>query len=261
VVAAEIAITQLVRQYEVVRLHEIPQSEGGRLVNFPVPLSLNLKTGAHEESPDVWHNHKGGYYKIATFLVSAALVWYCAFASGFAQAQAPGCQCTFKEAPWEAHGTKAACTAITRKGGTSCEIEFGGVSTDPKIAAQVLGLDRSAYTRDAYKILGQYLQYLMDNKREAMADPKFLSVALPIFMRGAYLRRSLGEADYKQVRSLDSDIINFLDKNSDQVSKVFLGYAQEFSVTIEDANFTVGKGYITVKHPFGFLITRYMPAE
>jgi hypothetical protein len=233
------------------------------LVNFTVPLSLksHSKTGGHEESPDVCHNHKSGYHKIATFLVSAALVWYFASAIGFAQAQAPGCPCTFKEAPWEAYGTKAACTTITRKGGTSCEIEFGGVSADPKIAAQVLGLDPSAYTRDAYKILGQFLQYLMDNKREALAEPKFLSVALPIFMRGAYLRRSLGEVDYKQVRSLDSAIINFLDKYSDQVSKVFLGGAPEFSVTIEDANFTIGRGYITVKHPFGLLITRYMPAE
>ena len=141
----------------------------------------------------MYHNHKSGYHKIATFLVSAALGWYFAFAIGFAQAQAPGCPCTFKEAPWEAYGTKAACTTITRKGGTSCEIEFGGVSADPKIAAQVLGLDPSAYTKDAYEILGQFLRYLRDNKREALAEPKFLSIALPIFMRGAYLRRSLGD--------------------------------------------------------------------
>src|SRR5438552_2137660 len=83
---------------------------------------------------------------IAIFL--AVLGWYVAFAIGFAQAQVPGCPCTFKEAPWEAYGTKAACTTITRKSGTSCEIEFGGVSADPKIAAQVLGLDPSAYTRE-----------------------------------------------------------------------------------------------------------------
>jgi hypothetical protein len=237
--------------------------KGGRSVNSTVSVSLksHSKIGGREEEPAVYHNHNRGCQKIVTILVLTTVSWYFAFAIGFAQAQAPGCSCTFKEAPWESYGTKAACTTITRKGGTSCEVEFGGLSADPKIAAQVLGLDPSAYTRNVYETLGLFLQYLRDNKREALADPKFLSTALPIFMRGAYLRTPHGELNLSQVRSLDSAIIIFADKYSDEVSKVFLGGAKDFSITIEDANFRVGRGYITVRHPFGLLVTRYMPEE
>jgi hypothetical protein len=199
--------------------------------------------------------------KKATFSISAALSCCFVFMTGFAQAQAPSCPCTFKEAPWEAYGTKAACTTITRKGGTSCEIEFGGVSADPKVAEQVLGLKPSEYSAQVYEVLGTFLRYLKDNKREALADPKFLSTALPIFMRGAYLRRPINDDSISQAKSLDSAITTFLGKYSDQVSKVFLGNAPELKVTVNDANFTVGRGYVTVNHPFGFLITRYMPAE
>src|SRR5207248_6549418 len=112
----------------------------------------------------------------------------------------------------------AACTTITRKSGTSCEIEFGGVSADPKIAAQVIGLDQSAYTREVYEVLETFLQLLRDNKREAIAAPKLLSAALPIFMRGAYLRRPLNDDDIKQVRSLDKAITTFAGIYSEQVS-------------------------------------------
>ncbi|MGY3485443.1 hypothetical protein ACVW1C_003326 [Bradyrhizobium sp. USDA 4011] len=209
----------------------------------------------------MWENHNLRRQRIATCLVSAAAGWYFLFDIGIALAQAPGCPCTFKEAPWEAYGTKAACTTITRKSGTSCEVEFGGLGADPKIAAQVLGLDPAVYTRNVYETVGLFLQYLKDNNREALANPKFLSTAVPMFMRGAYLRTPRGDFNLSQVQSLDSAIIIFSEKYSDLVSKVFLGGASEFSTTIGDANFTVGRGYITVKHPFGLLITRYMPAE
>jgi hypothetical protein len=192
----------------------------------------------------------------------AALGLYFAIVVGFAQAQSSICPCSFKEPPWEAYGTKAACTTIIRKGGTSCEVEFGGISTDQKTAAQVLGVNPAEYTGQVYEVLGAFLQYLRNNKREALADPKFLSVALPIFIRGAYLRRPLNDDDVRQARSLDSAIKAFLEKYSDQVSKIFLGNAPpDLKVTVNDANFVVGRGYLTVSHPIGFIVTRYMPAE
>jgi hypothetical protein len=193
--------------------------------------------------------------------LSAALGWYLAFTTGFAYAQAPACSCSFKEPPWEAYGTKAACSTIVRKGGTSCEIEFGGISTDPKVAAQVLGVNPTEYARQGYDVLGTFLQYLRDNKREALADPKFLAIALPIFMRGVYLSHPLSDDGISQARSLDAAIRSFSEKYSGQVSKVFLGFAPELKVTVNDANFTVGKGYLTVSSSFGFIFTRYMPAE
>jgi hypothetical protein len=201
------------------------------------------------------------FTKNAIFLISVTLGWYFIFFIGSAQAQAPGCPCTFKEAPWEAYGTKAACTTISRKGGTSCEIEFGGVSADPNVVEQVLGLKPTEYFPRVYEVLGAFLQYLRDNKREALADPKFLSTALPIFMRGAYLRRPVSDDRISQAKSMDSAIMAFSEKYSDQVSKVFLGSAPELKVTVNDANFRVGRGYVTVDHPFAFLFTRYMPAE
>jgi hypothetical protein len=195
------------------------------------------------------------------FSISAALGWYFAFALGSVGAQSSVCPCSFKDPQWEAYGTKAACTAIVRKGGTSCEIEFGGISTDPKVAAQVLGVNPSEYTNQLYEVLGQFLRYLRDNKREALADPKFLSVALPLFMRGAYLRRPLNDENISQAKSLDSTIVAFVGKYSDQVSKVFLGNAPDMKVSVNDAMFTVGRGYVIVNHPFGVVITRYMPPE
>jgi hypothetical protein len=194
---------------------------------------------------------------------SMALFWYLGIALAVAEAQSGSiCPCSFKEPPWEAYGTKAACTAIVRKGGTSCEIEFGGISADPKVASQVLGVDPSEYTKQMYDLLGQFLQYLRDNKRDALADPKFLSAALPFFMRGAYLRRPLSDAGVGQARSLDASIVDFTGKYSDQISKIFLGNAPpDLKVEVRDAQFIVGRGTVTVYSPFGSLITRYMPAE
>jgi hypothetical protein len=171
------------------------------------------------------------------------------------------CPCSFKDPPWEAYGTKAACTAIVRKGGTSCEIEFGGISADPKVAAQVLGVNPADYTRQMYDVLQQFLQYLRDNKRDALADPKFLATALPSFMRGAYFRHPLNDENISQARSLDAAIVTFLAKDAGQVSKVFLGGAPPFKDTFNGATFSVERGSLTVDHPFGVLITRYMPAE
>ncbi|MDA9505440.1 hypothetical protein XI09_12285 [Bradyrhizobium sp. CCBAU 11386] len=207
-------------------------------------------------SPDVCRSQNAQYRMITTRLVSAVLFL---FLVAPAQAQSPACSCTFKEAPWEAYGTKAACTTITRKGGTSCEIEFGGLSADPRIAS-ALGID-AADPSKVYEVLETFLRLLRRNDRAALSQPRFLSEALPIFMRGAYLRPPHGELNAGQVRSLDKAVKIFADKYSDQVSKVFLGSTSEFSTTIDDASFTVGAGYIVVRHPFAVLVTRYLPQE
>src|SRR5262249_2276738 len=101
------------------------------------------------------------------------------------------CECKFSRPPWEAFGAKAACSAFTRPGKTSCNIEFGGIGTDTKIAAEILGLDPTTYKRDTYDQLTTYLQLLRDDKKAQLIEPKFLSRALITFMRGAYLRGPL----------------------------------------------------------------------
>ncbi|MDA9475058.1 hypothetical protein XI03_11215 [Bradyrhizobium sp. CCBAU 65884] len=207
-------------------------------------------------SLDVSRSYKGRYKTITTLLISAVLF---SFAIASAQAQSPACSCTFKEAPWEAYGTKAACTTITRKGGTSCEIEFGGLSADPRIAS-ALGIDADDPSK-VYQVLETFLRLLRNNDRATLSQPRFLSEALPIFMRGAYLRPPHGDLNAGQVRSLDRAVKMFADKYSDQVSKVFLGSTSEFSTTIDEASFTVGPGYVVVRHPFAVLVTRYLPQE
>jgi hypothetical protein len=194
-------------------------------------------------------------------LVLFCTLAYVVLAAGFAQAQAPVCTCTFKEPPWEAYGTKAACSTLVRKGGTSCEIEFGGLSADPRIAAQILGLSPSEYSRQVYDVLGTFLQYLRDNQRTELANSKFLSIALPIFMRGVYLRQPLSDEAIIQAKSLDVAITSFSEKYSDQVSNVFLGKEPNLKANVNGVIFFVGRGYLTVESSLGFIVTRYMPAE
>ena len=198
----------------------------------------------------------------AVLVPLAALGWYPNLSVEPAQAQqGPICLCEFKEAPWEAYGTKAACSTFTRKGGTSCEIEFGGISADQKLIAEILRVNPTAYNAEAYNNLITFLQYLKEGRKLQLLDPKFISTALPTFMRGAYLRGPLDDNTIQQARSLDAAIKSFFEKYSDQVSSVFRGSSPEFSTEIGNATFTVGKGYIVVKHPAGILITRYIPPE
>jgi hypothetical protein len=205
-------------------------------------------------------HREGKRISVLTFALIAALGWQ--FSSGMAPARAQGsCPCKFKEAPWEAYGTKAACTTYTRKGGTSCEVEFGGVGADPRLVAQILAIDPSRYQTETYDLLSRFLQYLRDNKKEQLVEPQFLSAALLVFMRGAYLRGPLDGDALNQTKSLDAAVRNFLEKYSGQISKVFTGSDKEFSEPIGNANFTVGKGYIIIRHTAGLLTTRYIPAE
>src|SRR5262249_3722624 len=138
-----------------------------------------------------------------------ALAAACSFVSpalGPALAQEP-CPCNFKERPWHAVGTKALCTAWMMPGRTSCTIEFGGISTDMKLVAEVLGLDQAKYRAEVYDVITRYLQYLRDEKTKELVDPGFLSRALLIGMRGAYLRGPLSEAQRSQIKNLDAVMV------------------------------------------------------
>jgi hypothetical protein len=93
-----------------------------------------------------------------------------------------------------------------------------------------------------------------------LAAPKFLDKALPLFMRGAYLR-SVDDSSLEEIKSLDNAISNFLKKSIDDISDTFLGRKAAFSAELNGARFQVGRGYITVDHPAGHLTTIYFPAE
>jgi hypothetical protein len=182
-----------------------------------------------------------------------------------AVAEEKKCECNFADSKWEAFGSKALCTAYTRKSRTSCEIEFGGLSADKNMITDLLGLDQATYQREVYEVLATYIEYLAGNKLDQLANAKFLSRAMPIFMRGAYLRKPLDQrlpdgtlrTDY--IRSLDRSIKDFFDKYSERVARVFLGKSDEFSTEVGGVKFHVGRGYLLLDLDDGHLYSRYMP--
>ncbi|HLZ02656.1 MAG TPA: hypothetical protein VKR55_10960 [Bradyrhizobium sp.] len=170
------------------------------------------------------------------------------------------CECKFADPKWEAFGTKAACSAFVRRARTSCEISFGGLGTDPNVARSVLGAPPDYQTK-IIDILRTYLELLEKNDRGALANPQFLSAALPIFMRGAYFRGPQDSATLAGTKRMDAAITGFLDKYATDVSQVFVGKKDSFSTNMGETKFEVGKGYVVVNDPAGELITSYMPGE
>ena len=104
----------------------------------------------------IQEHREGKRISVLAFALLAALGWQFSSDVAPAWAQGPVCPCKFRESPWEAYGTKAACTTYTRKGGTSCEVEFGGVGADPRLVAQVLAIDPSRYQTDTYDLLSRF---------------------------------------------------------------------------------------------------------
>ncbi|MBF6570862.1 MAG: hypothetical protein IVW54_18500 [Candidatus Binataceae bacterium] len=174
-----------------------------------------------------------------------------------AYAQVRYCHCRFKESPWEAYGTRAACTAVTGNGGTSCNISFGGAGADPNVVGAVTGESNASYRGRFYEILFRYLTLYRQRNREALADPAFLQSALVMFMRGGYLRNKIG-ADLKQV---DGAVVAFVAQNTKEISDVFLGKRASFSKDIKGAKFTVEQGAIRMDTKGLQLLTVYLPRE
>jgi hypothetical protein len=176
-------------------------------------------------------------------------------------AQQRPCECYFKDTAYKAIGTKAACTAWMRRGKTFCEVEFAGVGTDTNLVATLFGREPASYSREVYDVLSVYAQYVRDGKRDDLVSPAFLRRALPIFMRGAYLRGNMEGRELGLIKDLDSRIGAFVEKFAPEISAVFLGNKSEFTTEIPPTKFHVGKGYILVEDPAGDLIQRYMSAE
>jgi hypothetical protein len=179
----------------------------------------------------------------------------------FAQAKQQGCTCAFADPHWEAHGTNAACAAFMHKGRTSCEVEFGGLGATPNLVSQVLGVSYGAYRNDTFEILNVYLQYLRDGKMASLADPNFLRKALPILMRGAYLRGTIDDVSLEQRKRLDNTITEFLNKFAPDISDVFMRKREPFITEFADAKFEIGRGYIVIDRSEDHLVTVYIPAE
>jgi hypothetical protein len=187
--------------------------------------------------------------------VAVAGPFFAAMLSGQALAR---CDCEFDKRPYEAFGTKAACTIYMLKSKTSCNVEFGGLGTDMKVARAILGLDPNIYKKQVYDVLVTYLQLLRDEKTSDLVDPKFLATALLYMMRGAYVRSG---NDGERIAVFDRTLRDFLEKYSGEISAVFSGTKGEMSIEFNNAKFLVGKGHIIVEGADGaVLITEYLPA-
>ena len=175
------------------------------------------------------------------------------------------CQCEFSEKPWEAYGTNAACVTYSKKNRTSCEVEFAGLSYDKNLLENVLGFDSIKYRDLVFKVAGKYIEALRTDNKELLTDSEFIKTALPIFMRGAYLRKPTNQQIDKKweqnLKNLDNAIISFFNNKANDIGSVFEGKKQLFETKYEGAYFIVGQGYVKVYFEDAVLNAIFIPGE
>ena len=165
------------------------------------------------------------------------------------------CQCSFAKPPWKAVGTRAACSAVTSNGRTSCNISFGGMGADPKVVFEVLGLQPKEYERQANSLLIRYLQ-AVDEAPQSLIAPEFIRLALPSFMRGAYLRPGVTE----NLKELDEAVISFTEKHAKQIAEV-MEQRTHSEFKEKHATFTVMNGAVVVDFGGVRIVTIFLPAR
>lgn len=171
-------------------------------------------------------------------------------------AEGSRCKCDFAQKPWEAYGTRAACSAVTTNGKTSCNISFGGTGADPKLITQILVQNPKEYERKVNATLIKYLNASQENDQRTLTHAEFISTALPIFMRGAYLR----EGVHKNLKGLDTAVLSFTKKQASQISDVFRGEKPPFKSKELNAEFSVEKGVVTADYEGIRIITVFLQA-
>jgi hypothetical protein len=127
--------------------------------------------------------------------------------------------------------------------------------------ASVVGGDPAEYQRDVLEVVRAFEQYVAGDKTAGLNTPGFLSKALIVLMRGAYLRGPQDDKEIQQTKLLDSAVRSFLEKYSGQVTDVFLGKSPPFPKEVADAKFQIGRGTVIVEHAAGTIATIYIPAE
>lgn len=184
-------------------------------------------------------------------------------------AQVKRCQCEFADPQWQAYGTKSACSIWMDEGKKSCEIEFGGFGADPDMITEILGREPLEYYAEVSDIVRTYLE-LRDKQDPALTSPEFIRKALPVFMRGAFLRGSPAEEPMQDWRNLNAAIIAHFEKFSVETSKVFRGSegpmdhkSEEFG--IPGVLFHTERGVVVVElkgeKVSGTLVTVFLPQE
>lgn len=175
-------------------------------------------------------------------------------------AQQAECVCQFKESPWEAIGTRAACAALMRPGNTSCVIEFGGLGADPGLVKEIIGADPEEYREKVFENLRIYLEALRKKDIETLTDPRFIREAVPIFVRGSMLRTRKDLDDViNQIRQMDLVIVSFFEKFSDKVSEVFKREADPYTAKFQEATFSISERSVNVEYKGTRVVVVFMP--
>ncbi|SDD81390.1 hypothetical protein [Kordiimonas lacus] len=171
------------------------------------------------------------------------------------------CECNFRDQSWQGYGTAAACSVWMYKDKTVCEVEFGGFSADRQMLADLLELDWKAYENRRFEIFSYYYHQFTNRNRKGLSDPNFLQAAIPVFMRGAYLRKHEHSLSAGSLKALDGAIAAFFEEHAHRVSDVFLGMAPAFEASVSDAGFTVDPGVVTVTFEGTSITTIFIPWE
>jgi hypothetical protein len=162
------------------------------------------------------------------------------------------CRCDFDSKDYSAYGTRAACTThtVNKK---SCKVAFGGMQYAPPRTAQDFPLDA-----EGLKITSEYLAALTAGRRELLTDPGFVSRAMYVFMRAAYLRRTdeFGETDLK---ALDEIVASFAQEKGPLMASVFSGKTQPQKGSWREAKYVIEKTGVIFEFGKSRLVTVYLP--
>lgn len=156
------------------------------------------------------------------------------------------CKCRFTTPEYTAVGTKAACVALMDPGGKSCVIEFSGTGANRELVEQLTGISREQYARIQSDVSFAYAKAFVSNDFSEIRSPKFITMAVPVLARGAYLREQISDSKYGDIKAIDSALENFSKENAEQISQIFLSESEILNTEYGKFQFSVGNGYVNI---------------
>ncbi len=203
------------------------------------------------------------------FLLVVPITFICITAGvpSLASAQVKRCECSFADPQWQAYGTKGACSIWMKEGKQECEVEFGGFGAEPEMISRVLRLEVMDYYAEVSNTVSAYmkLRYSGDSQ---LTSPEFLRRALPVLMRGAFLRGSTSDSPVEELTILNSAIERYVGTYAEEISRIFRGEQDPGVISgkeigISGITFETDSGVITTvidrDDLRGTMITVYLP--
>ena len=112
----------------------------------------------------------------------------------------------------------------------------------------VPGLPYRGFKREGYDVSIMYLRALRNNELRSLNTPRFLSRAIPLFLRSAYLGTRRPYLPIGQLRELDANLLRFFKRNIDRVHRVFNNRDRPFTTKFGRTLIMVRRGYVIVRH-------------